>query len=178
MERGVLHWEEPYSIAMLLGHHLPRHEGWKIEVLATDISSRVLRQAEGGTFKLDRSHAIPIAYLRAFMLRGTSDQEGLMKAAPELCAMIRFEPFNLQSRDYPKQAFDLVFCRNVLIYFDAEARLAIVDKLTECLAEGGHLFVGHAEGIVGRAGHLRTVAPSVYALTEASRAAQRARLSR
>ena len=110
--------EEPYSLAMMLLHHFPPYTGRQIEILATDISTRVLARAEAAVWPIDKASEIPISYRRAFMLRGTDSQEGKMKAAPEIRSLVRFERMNLNEERYPiRGPFHLIFCRNVLIYF-------------------------------------------------------------
>jgi len=156
--------EEPYSIAMTLLSRLP---GWDIEVFATDLSTRVLETARAAVWPIEKSRAIPERHLKAFMLRGTGEHQGYMKAGPELRGMVRFERLNLHDARYEADGFfDLIFCRNVLIYFSAEGRAAVVKKLLDRLAPGGHLFLGHAETLNGITDRLRSVGPTVYSWAE------------
>lgn len=155
--------EEPYSLAMLLLHAL---EGWSIDILATDISTRVLDQARAGLWPLAKSHEIPAAYLKRFMLKGTRSQEGKMKAGDELRNVIRFARLNLNDGRYAVDArFDLIFCRNVLIYFDHASKRGVVSRLLGHLAADGLLFVGHAESLNGAGDAVRCVIPTVYSRT-------------
>lgn len=152
--------EEPFSLAMVLLAHLP---GWRVEVLATDLSTRALEQARASIWPLARSEKIPQAYLERFMLRGKASQEGKMKAGPELRSVVRFARLNLhRASDSPAGRFDLVLCRNVLIYFDAAARAGVIGRLLDHLAPGGYLFLGHAENLSGLTTRMRGVIPSVY----------------
>jgi chemotaxis protein methyltransferase CheR len=156
--------EEPYTIAMVLLSHLPADSGWEIEILASDISSRVLARASEGVWPLERSTEIPERMLKRFMLRGTRAQEGKMKAGDELRSVIRFERINLNEHPYPvKGPFDLIFCRNVLIYFDGESKARVVRNLVDHLTPEGQLFLGHAESILGPSALVRRVGPTVYA---------------
>ena len=152
--------EEPYSIAMTLRAGL---SGWQVDVLATDLSTRVLDEAQGAVWPIEQSREIPERHLKAFMLRGVAENQGYMKAGPELRSLVRFERLNLHEDRYGlERAFDLIFCRNVLIYFSAEGRAAVVKKLLEHLAPDGMLFLGHAETLdVARFG-LRNVGPAVH----------------
>src|SRR5262249_23210895 len=146
--------EEPYSIAMSLLSHFS--SSWELHILATDISTRVLKRAEEAVWPLERSSQIPPAYLKAYMLRGTKSQEGKMKAAPELRAIVELKRFNLNAESYPhREGFELVFCRNVLIYFDVPQRRHVLERLADCLAPGGLLFLGHAETACGLTDRLR-----------------------
>ncbi|KYF66771.1 CheR family methyltransferase [Sorangium cellulosum] len=175
--------EEPYSIAMTLldslrspdrggaaGQAPPRAGDAPLAapgicILATDLSVRVLDQAQRAVWPIERASEIPEERLRAYMLRGTGASGGLMKARPELRRLITFRRFNLLDAA-PRRfgLFDLIFCRNVLIYFDAATKASIVTRLIASLAPSGHLFLGHAEGLHGTDHRVRCVAPSVYRL--------------
>ncbi len=157
--------EEPYSIAMSLLARFP--SAWSLSILATDISTRVLAKATAAVWSLERAAQIPPAYLKAFMLRGTGAQEGNMKVAPEVRALVELRRFNLNDEGYPfRGSFDLIFCRNVLIYFDVEGRRRVIDQLAGCLAPGGLLFLGHAETASGASTRLAPLVPTVYRLAE------------
>ncbi len=152
--------EEPYTIAMVL---LAAFPGWKLEVLASDLSTRVLERAAAAVWPLEKSKEIPEPHLKAFMLKGYGAQEGLMKAGPEIRAIVRFARVNLVGEAWPSAPpFDLVFCRNVLIYFDRRSKIAVVERLIERLDAGGYLFLGHAESLGGFTARARPVLPTVY----------------
>jgi len=154
--------EEPYSVAMVLRSFFPPASGWDLEILATDLSSRVLRAARDAEWPVGKAAEIPDVHLRQFMLRGTRSQEGKMKAGPEIRSMVRFERLNLHKDPYPTGPFDLIFCRNVLIYFSHEAKVAVVHRLLGQMARDGYFFLGHAETLSGIADHVRSVGPNVY----------------
>lgn len=155
--------EEAYSLAMTLLAHLPAESGWSIEILGSDISTRVLERARAAVWSIDRAEGIPEPYLKRYMLRGLGAHEGTMKAGPELRALVRFERINLMDDSYPVGGrFDLVFCRNVLIYFDAPTKERVVGNLLKHLEPGGQLFLGHAESMLGMTHRLRRVGPTVY----------------
>ena len=155
--------EEPYSIAMILLDHFPAQTGWQIEILATDLSRRALRAARAAVWPIDNAKQIPPKYLKQFMLRGTGAQAGTMKAAAELTALVRFEQVNLNDRVPPwLEHFDLIFCRNVLIYFDARSRARVIHRLVDTLVPEGYLLVGHAESLTGITEHLQYAMPTVY----------------
>jgi chemotaxis protein methyltransferase CheR len=120
---GCSSGEEPYSLAMLLLKHFPEAIGWELEVLGTDISTRVLEKARAAIYPIEKSKDIPAEYLRAYMLKGKGDHKGVMKVSPELHRVVRFARVNLHADSYPiVGSFDLIFCRNVLIYFDQESK--------------------------------------------------------
>jgi chemotaxis protein methyltransferase CheR len=162
--------EEPYSIAMMLLDRFPASSGWRIEIMATDLSTRVLEKARAGIWPLDKSNQITPAYLKSFMLRGTGSQEGTMKAGPELRQVVRFEALNLLDEStYPHTGpFDLIFCRNVLIYFQPATKEQVVHRLLDHLAPNGYLFVGHSESLNHLTDRVRTIVPTVYALAAAA----------
>ncbi|WNG40761.1 protein-glutamate O-methyltransferase CheR [Archangium minus] len=160
---GCSSGEEPFTLAMVLRHHLPQREGWDIQVLATDLSTRVLERARQALWPLEKSEEIPTHYLRAYMLKGTGSQEGKMKAGPELRELVRFQRVNLNDGQGVVGRFDLIFCRNVLIYFDAASKERAVDRLLNHLSPNGLLFLGHSESLSGLGWRVRTVMPTVYA---------------
>jgi len=155
--------EEPYSLAMELLAHFPAGSGWDVEVLATDLSTWALERARQGLWPMERAASIPRPLLRHFMLQGVRSQEGLMKAGAELRAVLRFARVNLNDeRGWPTGPFELVFCRNVLIYFGAESRAQALSGLLRRLQPTGYLFLGHAESLTGSAEPARCVAPNIY----------------
>jgi len=151
--------EEPYSLAMTLCSEL--EPPWRIDVLATDLSSRVLAQAQAGEWAIERAQQVPDALRKRFLLRGTGDQEGRMRAVTSLRRCIRFVRCNLHGDRLPAGPHDLIFCCNVLIYFDRPTRRAVVARLLQRLAPDGLLFLGSAE-IVDPGLPVRKVAPNVY----------------
>jgi chemotaxis protein methyltransferase CheR len=152
--------EEPYSLAMLLIDRLP---GWEIEILATDLSTKVLEKARAALFPIERSKEIPESYLKRFMLRGVGSQEGRMKAGPEVSAVVRFQHLNLNDETYEvRGTFDLVLCRNVLIYFRPETKTRVIERLVRHLEPAGHLLLGHAESATGLTVRVKSVGPNAY----------------
>jgi len=161
---GCSSGEEPYSLAMLLARHLPAEQGWSVAIFATDISTRILAQARIGIYNIAKLPDIPEALLKDYMLKGVDQQEGQMKVMPEVQAMVDFQKLNLAHGPYPPQAhFDVIFCRNVLIYFDLQSKQKVVEHLTRCLVRNGLLFVGQAENLSSMNSDLKSVVPAVYA---------------
>ena len=155
--------EEPFSVAMMLLYHLTPGAGWEIEILASDLSQRALETARKGVWPREKASQISPVFLKAFMLQGTRTQEGKMKAGDEIRSVVRFERINLNDETYPVDGpFDLILCRNVLIYFDAESKARVVERLLNHLAVGGFLFLGHAESLNGMGGRARSVGPTIY----------------
>jgi chemotaxis protein methyltransferase CheR len=155
--------EEPYSLAMLLRTHFPAESGWNIEILASDLSTKVLATAREGVWPVQRMEEIPPAYLRAYMLRGVRSEEGKIRAQANIRSLIEFRRLNLNEEQYPVDGpFDLIFCRNVLIYFNRETKAAVVNRLAHHLAPTGLLFLGHSETLHGAAHALRHAGPTAY----------------
>ncbi len=152
--------EEPYSLAMALLAAFP--SGWDLEVLGSDLSTKVLARAEHAVWPVERAKHIPRPYLESFMLEGYGAQAGLMKAGPEPRRVVRLQRVNLAGERWPEGPFDLVFCRNVLIYFDRTNKIRVVERLLDRLAPGGFLFLGHAESLTGFTERARSVITTVY----------------
>jgi chemotaxis protein methyltransferase CheR len=156
--------EEPYSLAMALLHRFPRSSGWQIEVVATDLSNKVLGAARRALWPIDKAADIPLHYRKAFMLRGTGSQMGKMKVGPEIREIVSFSRMNLNDPVYSVSGtFDVIFCRNVLIYFDKQSKSKVIDRLLTHLAPGGCLFLGYAETTTTITDRLVSVGPNVYA---------------
>jgi chemotaxis protein methyltransferase CheR len=133
--------EEAWSIAMVL-----REAECAGEVLGTDIDTDVLNTAQSGVYRMERAGALPTERLRKHFLRGTGANEGLVSVRNELRSMVRFGQLNLQSPVWPAlERFDVIFCRNVVIYFDREFQKKLLNRLADLLVPGGVLMVGHSE---------------------------------
>ena len=163
LSAGCSTGQEPYSLAMILLDRFPAASGWEIEIIATDISTRVLEIARTGIWPAAKADEIPSPYLKAFMLKGFADQAGKMKAGPEIRSVVQFFRLNLNEPTYPLAGkFDLIFCRNVLIYFDLRSRERVVRRLARFLSPDGYFFLGHAESLHSMSDCLQTVIPTVY----------------
>ena len=133
--------EEAWSIAMVL-----REAGCAGDIRASDIDSEVLRTAHTGVYRSERVADLEAGRLKKHFLRGTGANEGLVTIRPELRSMARFFPLNLQSADWPSQdRYDVIFCRNVVIYFDRDAQKRLAARFADMLVPGGLLVVGHSE---------------------------------
>jgi len=136
--------EEPYSIVMTVQETLGASVPFKLA--ASDIDSRVLATASRGVYRLDSLKGLSQERLQRFFLRGKGANEGLVRVKPELRKPIDFLSVNLIRDDWPfREPFDVVFCRNVMIYFDAPTQRRVLERIHRVLKPGGMLFVGHAE---------------------------------
>ena len=155
--------EEPFSLAMTLLSEFPPSSGWSIEVLGTDLSTKVLARASAAIWPAEKISDVPVDYQRKFLLKGFGPEKGKIKAAKELRQVVRFQRMNLTQEPYPVTGpFDLIFCRNVLIYFQWETKIRVVDRLGRFLTPEGYLFLGHAESLHGVADKLQSVTPKVF----------------
>lgn len=161
--------EEPYSLAMLLLKHFPTEQGWDIEVLATDICTRVLEKARAALYPIENAKEIPAEFLRNYMLKGRGEQRQFMTVGQEVHRIVRFARANLHSDSYPVAGlFDIIFCRNVLIYFDQRSKEKVITGILRHLSPAGLLFVGHSEHMGSVVPELKPIAPTVYALAPAA----------
>ncbi len=152
--------EEPYNIAMLLDNSNLIQNGWS--VLATDISHRVLESAKAGIYPLTRVQKLPDYLHKKYLMRGKNSQAQNVRIVPELRHKVKFETFNLISSALPSEKFDVIFCRNVLIYFDRQTKINVIKRLLQCLNHGGYLITSHSESIQMLCPELYTEATSVY----------------
>jgi chemotaxis protein methyltransferase CheR len=151
--------EEPYSIAMTIAAALG-DAPW--ELIASDLSSRVLERARTGHYSLGRANNIPRPLLQAYCLKGIGTQEGTFLIEPRLRSRMRFEQINLIEPLPQIGAFDVIFVRNVMIYFDMPTKRDVVARVLRHLRPSGYLIVGHSETLNGVTDVLEPVVPSVY----------------
>jgi chemotaxis protein methyltransferase CheR len=136
--------EEPYSIIMTALEALGGRPHFSLQ--ASDIDSKVLATAANGVYKAESLKGISPAQMQAFFMRGKGSNAGMVRVKPELKALVEFLIVNLIKDDWPfKDPFDVVFCRNVMIYFDAETQRRVLERIHRVMKPGGILFVGHAE---------------------------------
>jgi len=159
---GCSSGEEPYSLAMLLLEYLGENPRLDMKVLATDISTKVLAQAERGVYPAARLEKIPATVVRKYFHRGYGRQEGYLRVKPSLREMVQFKRLNLMEPLPFKEAFDVILCRNVMIYFDKTTQEDLVSKLYDGLLDGGYLFIGHSETLTRISHRFRYIRPSVY----------------
>lgn len=151
--------EEPYSIAMLLDEALG---GAPWEIVASDLSTRVLEKARIGLYPIERVPEIPRHYLSNYCLKGTGTQEGTLLIERKLRERVQFMQYNLTETPPKLGEFDAIFLRNVMIYFDQETKRQVVKRLLSLLSPGGHFFVGHSETLNGINEDVQLVQPAVY----------------
>ncbi len=155
--------EEPYSLAIHLAEHLAPAgpNTWQIE--ASDISTRVLEIAERGVYDGEKLGGISPELLHRYFQKGVRQWQGHFRIKEELRQRVGFHQLNLLKDDYPfARPFDVIFCRNVMIYFDRPTQETLIGRLSERLAPGGYLMVGHSESLSGIKHSLRLIQPAIY----------------
>ncbi len=163
---GCSSGEEPYTLAMAL-MELQAQDAFDFTVLATDVSTKVLRKAVDAVYAEDHAAAIPSALRSKYLLRGRDKSKKQVRVAPEVRAHVRFGVLNFLAERY-KLPFRLnaIFFRNVMIYFDRDTQQRIVEKMCKHLYPGGYLFVGHSESLNGLDLPITPVRPAVYVINE------------
>lgn len=160
---GCSSGEEPYTIAMTVREALGAGAGWDVKILASDIDTDILTRAAGGVYPLVQADPIPKRLLARYFLHGAAGQAGLVRVGPELQAMIRFRRINFLDEPWPiRTSFDVIFCRNVLIYFDRPTQQRILERLVGFLKADGLLFLGHSESVHGLVMGLAHLGHTIY----------------
>jgi chemotaxis protein methyltransferase CheR len=155
--------EEPYTIIMTLEEYKKRHSELTYTLLASDVSIRVLHAAHQGVYELSKIDPVPLELKRTYFLRSKSNPE-IVRIKPEYRRKIQFKRINFMDDQYglPKSDHDLIFCRNVLIYFDKSTQELVINKFCHHLKPGGLLFLGHSESIIGLNVPLKQLRPTIY----------------
>lgn len=160
---GCSSGEEPYTLAMVLSEYAREHPQVDFSILATDISTRVLDHARGAIYEECRIEPVPVAWRHRYLLRSSNPERRLVRITPELRAKVSFRRLNFMDADYGlKDLFDVVFFRNVMIYFDKPTQEDVIRKQCRYLRHGGYLFVGHSESLAGMNVPVNLVGSAVF----------------
>jgi chemotaxis protein methyltransferase CheR len=155
--------EEPYTIAMTLCDALSDINRWDIKILASDISTRVLAKAASGLYEEERVSQLPKDLVRRHFLCGKGPQAGKYKVRPDVAKLVAFRRINLMDPTFPiRSALDVIFCRNVMIYFDRPTQAKLVEKFFRYLRQGGYLFIGHSESLQWIEHQFTYLRPTIY----------------
>lgn len=154
---------EIYTLAMVLAEEARRIGGFRFNILGTDISTRVLETAVTAIYPEAMIEPVPMELRQRYLLRSKQSSAGLVRVAPELRKVAHFERLNLMDESYPvDRDMDVIFCRNMLIYFDKETQQMVLTRLCEHLRKGGYLFLGHSETLSGFGLPLTPVGTTVF----------------
>lgn len=151
--------QEPYTLAMTIDEYFgAKTAQWRIKILATDLDTDVLKKAKDGVYTADMVKDVPPNWLSKYFTKIDSDN---YKVIDKMRNMIEFKQFNLMDKIPSTQPYDLISCRNVMIYFETDTKNALIERFFDVTKEGGYLYVGHAES-VGKATRFSYVKPAVY----------------
>ena len=151
--------QEPYTIAMTVDEYFgSRKAGWDTTILATDLDTDVLAAASSGVYTADQMKDVPAAWVTKYF---TKLDANTYQASDKLRKMIEFRQFNLMDKIVYKKPYDLISCRNVMIYFEQDTKDALIERFYDCTKNGGYLFIGHAES-VSKDSRYKHIKPAIY----------------
>lgn len=157
---GCSSGEEPYTIAMIINNYFAlKKSKWKIQILATDISENVLSKAREGIYSEESLSKMPPSFVKRYFLK-TKDSK--YEVIPEIKECVTFKAFNLMEPIRERNKYDVIFCRNVMIYFNINTKINLVNKFYEAVKIGGHLMIGHAETIQRDQSKFKYICPATY----------------
>lgn len=159
---GCSSGEEAYCIAMVAREALPTGQKWDLKILATDIDSDVVATAQRGIYPTDRLASVSDERLRRHFRKGVGEHVGSAKLHPDIAQLVSFRTLNLMHSWPMSGQFDIVFCRNVMIYFDQATRERLVSRFGDIVVPDGYLCLGHSESIHGVGGPFRLVGKTIY----------------
>jgi chemotaxis protein methyltransferase CheR len=155
--------QEPYTLAMVLNEFAASRPGFDFQILATDISTRVLEQARKAVYQEDLLEPVPSVLKTKYLLRSKDRQSGLVRIVPQLRGKVRFRRLNFLDEDFGlREPLDIIFCRNVIIYFDRPTQVRLLQRFYGHMRPGAHIFMGHSETLSGLDVPLVSVASTVY----------------
>ncbi|ORU93234.1 MAG: chemotaxis protein CheR [Cycloclasticus sp. symbiont of Bathymodiolus heckerae] len=155
--------EEPYSIAMTVREFFPWDSDWDVKIIATDLDSNVVNTGKKGVYQLSRVEGVSNEYKKRWMRRGKGDKSDFVKMNAELQDLITFKQLNLLEGWPLKGPVDIIFCRNVVIYFDKDTQRVLFDRYADMLAPDGHLFIGHSENMFNVCDRFESLGHTIYA---------------
>ena len=147
-----------------LNENFPLADGWNWSITGSDISTKVLATAKNGIYAEDRINTIPAGWLPRYFQKGQGDWAGHFRVKSAISERVKFHQINLIENYNHSEPFEVVFCRNVMIYFDRQTQESLVQQLCKFIKPGGYLLIGHSESLTGLKLPLRCLKPSVYQL--------------
>ncbi|WP_245168159.1 CheR family methyltransferase [Desulfobaculum xiamenense] len=156
---------EPYTLSMVCTEFSELRPGFRFDILATDISGQALSAAVRAIYTEDQARGVPDALKRKYLLRSKDRARRMVRIVPELRRQVTFKRLNFMEDFRLDRQMDVVFCRNVIIYFDRPTQEVLLGRLSDQLRVGGHMFIGHSESLTGMGLPLRQVEPTIYIKT-------------
>lgn len=153
---------EPYTLAVVFSDFQASQPAFKFNILATDISNNVLQKAMKGIYTLDQARGLSKPVMHKYFLKSKDPKKRLIRVAPEVRNLVEFRRLNFMESFSFREQKDIIFCRNVIIYFDKPTQADLLGRFCNNLKLGGHLFIGHSESLAGLNLPLRQVAPTIY----------------
>lgn len=151
--------EEPYTIAMIIDEYFgSRKKNWDLRILATDLSTDILKKAQRATYSAEALKNVPTSWKTQYFTRNA---DGTYTVVDRIKKEVIFKQFNLMDKIVYKKPYDIIFCRNVMIYFDTPTKNALVERFYDCMKPGGYLLIGHAES-VSKSSRFKFVQPATY----------------
>ena len=155
--------EEAYTIAIVLSEFLKNYPGFDFSIFGSDISTRILQTASDGIYSESRVTMMPYELKRKYLLKSKDNVKKLVRISEKLRSKVKFSRINFMDATYPvSETFDIIFCRNVLIYFDRETQESVINKLCKHLKPQGYFFLGHSESITGISVPLDHIKPTIF----------------
>ncbi len=154
--------EEPYTIGFYLNEHYPLSSGWDWRIVASDLSTKALATAKQAIYAQERINTVPPEWQRRYFQLGQGEWEGHYRIKPIITERVTFRKINLIDVYEHEAPYEIIFCRNVMIYFDRPTQEALVQRLCRFLRPGGYLLIGHSESLTGLKLPLRCIKPSIY----------------
>ncbi|MEA3316416.1 MAG: CheR family methyltransferase [Bacteroidota bacterium] len=160
---GCSSGEEPYTIAIVLNEFKENNPKFDFDILGTDISSRILKTAVNAIYKIERIQNIPLSTKKKYFLRSKNKENATVRIKKELRQKVHYSRLNFMNDNYSvNNDLDIIFCRNVLIYFNRDVQEKVITKLCKKLKYGGYLFIGHSESILNMNLPLKQIKPTIF----------------
>ncbi len=160
---GCSSGEEPYTLGMVLSEFALQRPGFQFAIIATDISTKIIEKARRGIYEQELVADVPPGLKLKYFMRSKDRIKGLVRVVPTLRSLVRFERLNLMDESFAfSERVDVIFCRNVIIYFDRETQHKLLNRFCSCLRRGGYLFLGHSESVHGFDLPLARMAATVF----------------
>jgi chemotaxis protein methyltransferase CheR len=159
---GCSSGEEPYTISICLREYMATEKTFNYKIIATDISTKVLATAAAGIYGQNQVQTVSAPLLHQYFQQGQGKWQNHVRVKPEIKSSVEFSRFNLMDPFPKKDFFHIIFCRNVMIYFDKKVQEVVVNKFYDALVNGGYLFIGHSESLMGTQHRFHYVQPTIY----------------